>query len=214
MSTNGVIQEPSSLCYLCILEQTPCEFQGKSLRIDCTKCHRPYCEKHAAILDVTYCQPCLSDFSVTRQDYIRAGVAVTHVLDANGQITKNEQGEPITERKYYSTKSKQIILFGNDWLFAEIKMSEMSESQCETALEWHKAHVSYLEQVITFHRISRAHKLSQVKIPVAIRTERRVRDKKEKTLQALAESMAGSMSAADMQKLLAKLQASVGGKKP
>ena len=213
MSSNGVVKEPLSLCYLCILEQTPIEFQGRSLRINCTKCHRAYCEKHAAILDVTYCQPCLSDFSVTRQDYIRAGVAITHVMDANGNVVKKENGEPETERRYYSTKSKQIILFGNDWLFAEIKMSEMTEAQCETALEWHKAHVSYLEAVITQHRVAKAHKLAQVRIPVAQRIATRVKEKKEKSLQALAESMAGSMSQADMLKLLAKLQASVGGGK-
>lgn len=199
-----------SLCYLCLSENTPVEEQGRELRISCTKCERPYCDKHASPLDSTCCTPCLNDFQVTKQDFICAGVEVSHRIDANGHVVKDNNGNPVQVRRPYQTKSKQIILFGNDWLFAELKMSEMSEEQCEISLEWHRAHVSYLEQCITQHRIDKAHKLAQVKIPAAQRTEKKVKEKKEKSLEMLAESLK-NMKPADLAQLMKRLQESVGG---
>jgi len=203
-----------TLCYLCLTDNTPVEMQGLELRVNCTKCSRPYCEKHASILDATYCNGCLNDFQVTKQDFICAGVETSHKLDHHGRVVTNEKGEPIIVRRPYQTKSKQIILFGNDWLFAELKMSEMSEEQCDVALEWHRAHVSYLEQCITQHRITKAHKLAQVRVPHAVRTEKKAKEKKEKSLEMLAQSLK-SMLPNDLAALMQRLQESVagGGKK-
>jgi hypothetical protein len=203
--------EPSpiqSLCYLCLADSTPIEMQGLELRINCLKCNRPYCEKHASILDSTNCNACLNDFQVTKQDFICAGVETSHQLDHKGRVITNEKGEPIIVRRPYQTKSKQIILFGSDWLFAELKMSEMSEEQCEVSLEWHRAHVSYLEQCITQHRITKAHKLAQVRIPHAVKTEKKAKEKKEKSLEMLAQSLK-SMSPSDLASLMQRLQESL-----
>lgn len=207
------IPPPHTLCYLCLADNTPVEMQGVELHVNCLKCNRPYCEKHASILDSTYCNACQNDFQVTKQDFICAGVETSHQVDHKGRIVTNEKGEPIIVRRPYQTRSKQIILFGNDWLFAELKMSEMDEAQCETSLEWHRAHVSYLEQCITQHRITKAHKLAQVRIPPAVRNEKKQKEKKEKSLEMLAQSLK-SMNPNDLAALMKRLQESVaGGKK-
>lgn len=202
----------STLCYLCISENTPADKRGKYLHINCEKCKRAYCDRHASQYVPTYCQPCLEDISVTKQDYTNSGVAITHVYDDKGNPVLDENGKPKTERKYYSTKSKQIIMFGNDWLFSELRWSELTEDQAENVLEYHRAAISYLEQVITSHRIAKAHKLASVKVPVAQRNVTKQKEKREKSLDALAQSMLGNMKASDLQNLIAKLQESVGKK--
>lgn len=207
--TPSTLPVSASLCYLCITENTPPEQQGRYLHIVCESCQRPYCDKHASILDSTYCHPCKNDFQVTRQDFICAGVQVSHKVDEKtGEVLRDTKGEPLLERRPYSTKSKQIILFGNDWLFSEIKMSELTEEQCELKLEWHKAHVSYLEMLITQHRITKAHKLAQVKVPQVQRTEKKSKEKKEKSLEILAQSLQG-MKPEDLALLMQRLQESV-----
>lgn len=204
------------LCYLCVSENTPSDQQGSKLHVVCEKCKRAYCDKHASILDPTYCQPCLNDFSVTKQDYVRAGVAVTHKMDENGNVMKDANGQIVTERRYYSTKSKQIILFGNDWLFAELRWSDMTEEQCEISLEWHRGAVSFLEQRITEHRIVKAHELAKKKVPLGTKSvspKTVSKERKDKAFDALVSSMSGNMKKEDLAKLIAKLQQSVSGGK-
>lgn len=214
MSTTNTIPTIPTLCYLCIADNTPQEQQGVELHVNCDKCNRPYCDKHASVLESTSCNACLHDFQVTKQDFICAGVETSHKVDAKGKVVTNEQGEPIIVRRPYQTKSKQIILFGNDWLFSELKMSELTEEQCEIKLEWHRAHVSYLEQCITQHRITKAHKLAQVRITPIQRQqqEKKTRDKKQKSLEMLAQSLQ-SMSPSDLAMLMQRLQESVNGGK-
>jgi hypothetical protein len=206
-----------TLCYLCLIENTPLEQQGVELHVNCDKCQRPYCEKHASVLESTSCSACLNDFQVTKQDFICSGVEVSHKVDEQGKVIVDEKGEPVRVRRPYQTNSKQIILFGNDWLFSELRMSDLTEEQCEVKLEWHRAHVSYLEQCITAHRITKAHKLAQVRISPAERAAQKQnttkkREKKQASLEMLAQSLQ-NMSKADLATLMQRLQESVGGGK-
>jgi hypothetical protein len=201
-----------SLCYICIADNIPQDARGTHLHVLCDVCQRPYCDKHASFLDATCCQACKNDFQVTRQDYVIAGVEVSHKLDPlTGEVVRDAHGDAVMERRPYRTTSRQIILFGNDWLFSEIKMSQLSEEQCEIKLEWHRAHVSYLEQCITQHRIAKAHKLAQVRIPAAQRVEKKAKERKEKSLELLAASLKG-MKSEDLAALMMRLQENVGKK--
>lgn len=218
MSTQFPVSISQTLCYLCLADNTPPDQQGTSLHVNCESCNRPYCEKHASILESTYCQPCKNDFQVTKQDFICAGVETSHKIDEKtGKVITDEKGDVVIVRRPYQTKSKQIILFGNDWLFSELKMSEMTEEQCETALEWHRAHVSYLEHCITQHRVTKAHKLAQVRITPAERqaakqAKSKTREKKQASLEMLAQSLQ-NMSKQDLATLMQRLQESVNGEK-
>lgn len=213
-NTNGLTPLLQTLCYLCISDSTPPEKQGKHLHINCDKCGRCYCDKHASAFLPSFCDPCMSDIQVTKQDFVNAGVAVTHVVSENGEpVIDPLTGKQKIERKYYSTRSKQIILFGTDWLFTEIRLSELDELKAEQVLEYHRACISYLEQVITSHRIAKAHKLASVRVPVAQRNIVKTKERREKSLDALALSLGGNMKAEDLAKLIEKLQQSVGGVK-
>ena len=193
---------PPSLCYICITSATPLEEQCTELRINCEKCNQPYGEKHASTIDSKYCQDCLKDFDVTKQDYIRAGVEVSSQTDENGNR--------VEVRKSYKTTSTQIILFGQDWLFNEIRISQLSLEQLETSIEWHRANVSLMESEITRHKIERSHKLAKVKVPMGDRTKIKTREKQEKKLAQLSESLLNTFkNPEDLAKLIAQLQ---GGK--
>jgi hypothetical protein len=190
------LQELASLCYRCQQLNIPVTEQCKELRINCDKCSRSYGEKHASTLDPLLCEECLpaNSFDVTRLDYISAGVEQS----TNPDGTKT--------RRYYQTKCKQIILFGQDWLFAELKIHSMSEAQLEKAIEWHRAHVSLMEQEITRHKTEKAHKLASVKIPIAEKTKRMSQHQKAEKLKQLASSLTGNLKQADLLKLIQQLQ--------
>lgn len=194
------LTELHSLCYKCQQGNVAIEEQCKELRIHCDKCNQSYGEKHASILDSLICEDCLpaNSFDVTYQDYRRAGVS--EFTDSNG----NKQ------RKYYETKCKQIILFGQDWLFAELRISDMSQAQLEKALEWHKGHVSLMEAEITRHKTEKAHKLAAVKIPISEKTKRLSQHQKEQKVKTLAESLTGNLKPNEIAVLMALLG---GGKK-
>lgn len=200
MSTNELLQEPRSLCFKCQQLNLPISEQCKELRIGCDKCSRAYGEKHASILDPLLCEECLpaNSFDVTYQDYRRAGVETS--TDENGNKT----------RRYYSTSCKQIILFGQDWLFNEVRITSMSLPQLEKAIEWHRASVSLMEQEITRHKAERAHKLASVKVPIAEKTKRLSQHQRDEKLKTLASSLSGNLKANEIAALIAKLQ---GGKK-
>lgn len=94
MSTNTTPAIPT-LCYLCIADDTPVEEQGVELHVNCDKCNRPYCNKHASVLESTSCNACLHDFQVTKQDYICAGVETSHQVDKHGKVVTNKNGDPV-----------------------------------------------------------------------------------------------------------------------
>lgn len=207
------IQPPSSLCYLCIADNTPQEQQGHALHINCDICDRPYCNNHASILESTSCQGCLNDFNVIKKDESYTGIEVYLKRDPRtGLVLNDENDQPIVVRKPYHLNYRQIMVMGNDWLFSQVKMSNMTEPQCETSLEWHRVHVSYLEMMINQHKAIEAHKKAQVKVPMAQRVEKKAREKKEKSLEMLAASLQ-SMKPEDLAALMQRLQESVGGHK-
>lgn len=190
------LTEPLSLCYKCQQLNLPTIEQCKELRIHCDKCFRSYGEKHASPLDSLLCEECLpaNAFDVTHQDYVRAGVEQSK--DSSGNIT----------RRYYQTKCKQIILFGQDWLFAELHIHSMNQTQLEKAIEWHKAHVSLMEVEITRHKTEKAHKLAQVRVPVAEKNKRLSQHQKDEKLKQLVSVLSNSMKPSEIEALIKKLQ--------
>lgn len=212
MSTTPLPSIPT-LCYLCQTDNTPHDQQGQELRVNCEKCHRPYCNKHASLLEATCCNACLNDFQVIKkEDWYLGSITTFKINPTNGRIERDEDGLPVKIEKPFKTKYKQIMLSGNDWLFSEIHMSELTEDQCEVKLEWHKLHVSYLEMLIDQHRVTRAHRLAKVRVPVQVRTEKKEKDKRQKSMEMLAKSLS-SLSKTELASLMAQLQNSVNGVK-
>jgi hypothetical protein len=153
------IENLGTLCYLCIANAAPEEQQGKELRINCTRCDKPFCDKCASRTDPQFCRMCLTDFQVVQTNQLYNGVEEILIIDPSG-----ERPDTIA-RIPYKTRFKQIKLMGTDWLFYETAISAMSDSQLEVALQWHKAAVSEIEVEITEHKIRKAQKDALVKIP-------------------------------------------------
>ena len=153
------IQDLGPICYNCIeLKKTEQE-QGKELRINCTRCDRPYCDKCASTVDPQFCCNCLTDFQAVVKDQTFNGVEHIRVIDPTGQKDDFIAAIP------YKTRYKQISLMGTDWLFYEAAISNMSDTQLAAALQWHKAAVSEIEIEVTERKIKHAQHLAKQPTP-------------------------------------------------
>jgi len=153
------IKDLGPICYICIAEKTEPELQGKELRINCSRCDRPYCNKHCSAVDSQFCKECVKDFQVIEKHDTRNGVQEFVVIDPTGKKDDSVVRIP------YKTKFKQITLLGTDWLFYETAISAMSDTQLEAALQWHKAAVTEIEIEITEHKVRKAHNLAKLPLP-------------------------------------------------
>lgn len=147
------------ICHICVRDHVEKEFQGKETRINCTRCDKPYCDKHASRIDVQFCEDCVRDFQVVQTQQLYNGVEEILIVDPTGQLPEKIVKIP------YKTRFKQIKLLGTDWLFYETAISCMSENQLKAALEWHKAAVSEIEIELTEHKIRKARELAKLPTP-------------------------------------------------
>jgi hypothetical protein len=153
------IRNLGTLCYNCIALSKPEELQGKELRINCTRCDRPYCDKCASTTDPQFCCNCLTDFQAIIKDETYNGVEHIRVIDPKGEKEDSIVSIP------YRTKYKQITLMGTDWLFYETAIANMSDTQLAAALQWHKAAVSEIEIEVTERKIKHAQHLAKLPTP-------------------------------------------------
>lgn len=156
---NEDIRNLGTLCYNCIALAKPEEEQGKELRINCTRCDRPYCDKCASKVDPQFCENCLTDFQAVVKDQTYNGVEHIRIIDPSG--VKDDFIAAIP----YKTRYKQISLLGTDWLFYETAISNMSDTQLAAALQWHKAAVSEIEVEVTERKIKHAQHLAKQPTP-------------------------------------------------
>jgi len=152
---NEDIRDLGTLCYNCIALSVPEELQGKELRINCTRCDRPYCDKCASKTDPQFCTNCLTDFQAIIRDQTYNGVEHLRVIDPRGEKEESVISIP------YKVKYKQISLLGTDWLFYETAIAGMSDTQLAASLQWHKAAVSEIEIEITERKIKHAQHLAK-----------------------------------------------------
>lgn len=153
------LKDLGPICYLCIAENTSEDLQGKELRVNCTRCDKPYCNVHASKTDPQFCQNCCRDFQAIQTIQYKCGVEEVRIVDPNGQK------EDTVARLPYKEKYKQIRLMGTDWLFYETSIAAMTDAQLEAALQWHKAAVSEIEIEVTERKISKAQALAKLPTP-------------------------------------------------
>jgi hypothetical protein len=149
------IRNLGPICYNCIALNKTEEEQGKELRINCTRCDRPYCDKCASRTDPQFCCNCLTDFQAIIKDETYRGVEHIRVIDPSGGKEDSVVAIP------YKTRYKQITLLGTDWLFYETAIANMSDTQLAAALQWHKAAVSEIEIEVTERKIKHAQHLAK-----------------------------------------------------
>lgn len=156
------VKDLGPICHLCIRDRTEKEHQGLELRINCTRCDKPFCDKHASVVDPQFCSDCVRDFQVIQTNQLYNGVEEILIVDPTGKEPEKVLRIP------YKTRYKQIKLMGTDWLFYETAISGMSETQLAAALEWHKAAVSEIEVELTEHKIRRAQVLAKMPVPKVV----------------------------------------------
>lgn len=92
--------------------------------IDCPKCDKPFCIHFSSKVDPQYCVDCMSDVSVQTD-------TVSKVYEHY-----NEQTDRIVR---YSRRAKRIKIEGQDFLFAQRRIKDMSDAELGMAIEYHRA---------------------------------------------------------------------------
>lgn len=180
----------------------------------CKKCAVTYCAHFASTTDVRYCANCISDFAL--RETIMEKV-VEH---------ERPDGSISFSRKY---QSRHIMITGTDWLFNCALIPEMTDSEIDATIEYHRANVGLMIQERESRKLERIRKLSGIRISNTKHETQEEREKREEKAAAKAgkktktkdksltpeQVMAALMamvtggSAADREKLIAAL----GGKK-
>lgn len=145
------------LCYLCAESKRNGEAikESRELRINCTRCDRPYCENHASRIDPQFCKECCKDFSAEQNAFSKTSIEELLIVDPSGEKPEKILRFPV------KSHCKQIRLIGTDWMFYELSIAGMSDSQLENALQWHRAAVSEIELERTERRVKHAQKESK-----------------------------------------------------
>lgn len=91
--------------------------------IKCARCDKAFCFHFASSIDPQYCVNCMSDMSVTKQTITKT---YEHKNEETGQIA------------YYRRKAREIKIEGLDWLFAQRKITELSDTELDLAIEYHR----------------------------------------------------------------------------
>jgi hypothetical protein len=160
----------------------------------CKKCAVAYCKHYASVTDVRYCGNCISDFSI--KETIMEKV-VEH---------ERPDGTVTFSRKY---QAKRITLMGNDWLFAAHLIEEMSDSEIEATIEYHRENVALMLQERESRKLERIRKLSSIKITNTkheTQIEREKREAKEaKQAGRKTRTRTKETSAEDLVKMLGEL---------
>jgi len=89
----------------------------------CSKCGYIFCIHFASNIDPQYCTECLSNVTLHKE-------TITKTYESY-----NEENEVVTS---YKRKARAIRLEGMDWLFAQRKITQMSDESLELAIEYHR----------------------------------------------------------------------------
>lgn len=115
----------------------------------CKKCAVLYCVHFASTTDYRYCGNCISDFHI-RETIMEK---VVEHEKADGTVTFS--------RKY---QAKHMTLTGTDWLFAAALIVDMTDSEIEESIEYHRANIGLMLQERESRKLERYQKLSNIKI--------------------------------------------------
>lgn len=190
----------SPLCRHCQTAVLSPEECGKELSINCLRCDKPYCEKHVSKIDPRFCQECLKDVIIIQTNQLYNGVEEMLVIDPHGE-------RPDTVVKIpYKTRYKQITLKGTDWLFAEIWIQSLSDTQLTVALQWHKAILTEIETAITEHKIKKARELALQPVPKVVAIKKEDPDKVKAKLAKLLGTFAKTFGEEQLKKAMEMLQ--------
>ena len=109
----------TSLVCDCCLEQN----LTHNSTIECAGCGKPFCLHYASNIDVQYCVNCMSDVSVEKSVITKT---YEHRNEETGQLS------------FYRRRAREIKISGLDWLFAQRKIPELTDSELDLTIEYHR----------------------------------------------------------------------------
>ena len=143
----GPVEEPhlaSTVCDVCLelnLTTKTC--------ICCARCGQAFCLHFASTVDAQYCVNCLSDISMAKS-------TITKTYEH-----KNDETHTTT---FYRRKAREIKIFGLDWLFAQRKITTLTNLELDLAVEYHRNILALMITEYESRRNARIHKYAGVKV--------------------------------------------------
>ena len=119
----------------------------------CTKCGKAYCALDSSKINpALYCSECMNEFTIEETTFTR---------------TDTDYDEDKDILNTYTSKCKQIVFKGIDWMFACQKICELPDEELKPVLEYHRAFVYQLESELMVRQVKRAHAQVQMNHPAA-----------------------------------------------
>lgn len=89
----------------------------------CKRCNEEFCAEYASKIDQQFCLHCMSD------------VTLIDTTITKEVITKSLSGKKIFRRVM---KARHLVFEGQDWMFAQARVTTLSVSELERTIEYHR----------------------------------------------------------------------------
>jgi YesN/AraC family two-component response regulator len=160
--------------------------------ITCQRCEQAFCYHFASSVDPMYCVNCLSDISMQKS-----------------LITKTyEHTNPETsEHTFYRRRAREIKIDGLDWLFAQRKITELSDVELDLMIEYHRNILSLMITEGEQRRAAKMHRYANVKLHIATPSSTTVTDSTHTTVKkvrTVSKNKAAEQMAALLKSMLNK----------
>lgn len=190
----------SQVCDICVGDNL---LKNVGIRT-CARCRNPFCIHFSCKVDpLTYCVSCMSQIELTRS-------VVTKTIEHYDEVTDT--------LRTYTRRAREIKLSGDDWMFAQRRVKDLSDDELDMVVEYHRQYLQLLCDDAERRRMEKAHRNANVKfvIPSAqvtsttVTTTKKVStvklDKQKEQAAALLAQLLSQPGGADMAALLAKLK--------
>lgn len=117
--------------------------------LKCEKCDKIFCIHFASRIDPRYCVNCMSDASLTVEEI---------------RVIRERYDEQKDKVIKYIRKATKYTIDGNDWMFAQRRIKQLTDPELELALEFHRGLCSLILQEAEARKAEKKHKLAGVKV--------------------------------------------------
>lgn len=147
------------ICQECDIYITETKLWRDKLR-QCPRCKLAYCSHFASKIDFQFCLYCLND--IVLEDSI---------------ITKEVISKSLNGKKEFRRvmKARHLVFKGQDWMFAQARISTLTDEELGTTIEYHRTIFSEMidemeQRKITKNKLSLAKKNKDFKVSLKIPT--------------------------------------------
>jgi len=147
--------------------------------ISCSKCKRGFCIHFASKIDPQYCGECMSDVQVSKE-------TIHKVYEHY-----NEETDIYTR---YSRKARRINISGQDWLFAQRKIKDLTDEELDMVIEYHRSMCNLLLAENEERKNKKMHRYAGVKVTPIVAAPTVAQPKASAAKAQLKSLMAGMLA--------------------